>query len=624
MLVTSFGLQLLRSFIPGLAWYLRDTVGAGTLDLIPYAFGTFFLGFLAALLRRMLNDRLSLWICGAGLAILRLVEGFSNNPELDFWLAIGGVGLFLNFIPLFIGHTRALGESHHLRWSLGFGLGFAFDFAIRVIFGARDLSTVSGWIPLAITLLITILILWALWKEPRINSESPSDISGKNAVQLLAIGSIFTIQMLFLSSQGWFEQVTGIPYPGGYLAILVGYVVMVGGIVLANTRPRSIHPLITLILSLYLVYGTFSAESYGYQAVIYLFVGQFIMGWGLGIISKSNSRGNKPGLWRTTLATAGGMILFLAFSFAFYIGQDMALPIPRVSFPAIAGGIFGILVVLASFQTRTKINTTKQYSGIVLVSPLLLFPIIFWFIYGSGPKPITPDGYPVKVMDYNIHSAFNVDGSQDLEAIAKVIEDSGADIIGLHEVSRGRLMDGSADMPTWLANRLDMQMVFRGTDEPIWGNAILTRFPILESGWGELPKDGSLIKRGYLWAKIDIGEDQPLLVIVTHLHQIVEDPHVRLAQVPVLLEFWDGKNSSILMGDFNAKPDSEEISLLYLAGLLDSWLQAGDGPGYTVGSNYPFKRIDFIWHSPDLNTYETEVIQTQASDHMPVLVQIGK
>ena len=63
-LVIAFGLQMMRVFIPGLAWYLKDTVGIGTLSLIPYAFGTFFLGFLAPLLRRLLGDRGGLWVSG--------------------------------------------------------------------------------------------------------------------------------------------------------------------------------------------------------------------------------------------------------------------------------------------------------------------------------------------------------------------------------------------------------------------------------------------------------------------------------------------------------------------------------------------------------------------------------
>ena len=40
----------------------------------------------------------------------------------------------------------------------------------------------------------------------------------------------------------------------------------------------------------------------------------------------------------------------------------------------------------------------------------------------------------VKVMSYNIHHAVGEDNVLDLERIAKVIEDSDAEIIGLQEV----------------------------------------------------------------------------------------------------------------------------------------------------------------------------------------------
>lgn len=227
-------------------------------------------------------------------------------------------------------------------------------------------------------------------------------------------------------------------------------------------------------------------------------------------------------------------------------------------------------------------------------------------------------------MSYNIHSAYNVEGGQDLEAIASVIEESGADIIGLQEVSRTRLMDGGADMPSWLARRLDMEMVFAGTEEPIWGNAILSRFPILESGYQALPREGTLIGRGYLWAKIDVGEETPLLVVVTHLHQIVADSQVRLAQMPLILDFLEGKDQAVFLGDLNAFPDSPEIELVYEAGLVDGWLDAGEGEGLTNPSHDPVKRIDYLWYSPDLTAAEIVVIQTTASDHMPVsgLIQI--
>jgi len=55
------------------------------------------------------------------------------------------------------------------------------------------------------------------------------------------------------------------------------------------------------------------------------------------------------------------------------------------------------------------------------------------------------------------------------------------------------------------------------------------------------------------------------------------------------------------------------------AGLRDSWSDAGVGSGFTFSSGDPYQRIDWIWHSDDLVAVEAQVIQTQASDHLPVV-----
>jgi endonuclease/exonuclease/phosphatase family metal-dependent hydrolase len=226
-------------------------------------------------------------------------------------------------------------------------------------------------------------------------------------------------------------------------------------------------------------------------------------------------------------------------------------------------------------------------------------------------------------MTFNIHSAFGSLGRHDPEAIAQVIEDSGADVVALQEITRDRLLDGASDLVTWLSRRLDMPILFNGTEEPHWGNAVLSRLPVLAHGSGELPRDRALIGRGYTWAEIDIGADDPLLVINTHLHQIEEDHDIRLLQVPVLLEFWNGRPNVVLLGDLNAEPDAPEMALLADAGLVDSWLESGSGAGLTWTAADLQKRIDWIWHSADLNGSQVEVIQTLASDHLPVMVQIA-
>ena len=621
-LVITLGLQFIRAFIPGLAWYLRDTVAVGTLSLIPYAFGTFALGFLAPLIRRLTGTKAALWITAGGLALLRVAEQICGSPGIDLWLNIAGIGLFLNFLPIFIGCTRESSSNSSERWTHGLILGFAVDTGLRGIFGPRDLSTVGGFIPLAIIIILAGLIFWSLIMEPKPTPGLKGDADAKYSLGLMVIGSYMVLQLLYFQSSGWVEELAGLGFPLGFIIVMLGYLVATRGLELGYARPRLLHPLLAIGFGILLVAAVFNANQVAGFAILMLLIGQFFLGWGLAGIGLSNDLGIKQGLWRTTLAVTGGMVLFLALAFAYYLALDMALPIPRDSFPAIAAGILGILITAGSFQNRAKSAASWDHSGSIAAGILVLIPLACWILWRIPPETSQPNGFPVKVMTYNIHSGYNVDGSQDFEAIARVIEDSGADIIGLQEVSRGRLMDGAVDMTTWLSRRLEMQVLFLGTGEPTWGNALLSRYPIIESGEGNLPDEGSLLKRGYLWAAIDVGEDEPLYVIVTHLHHIVADSQVRMVQVPVILDFWDERDQTILLGDLNADPPTAEMKLIATAGMVDSWTGSGEGDGFTYYATDPYKRIDYLWISPDLEVLEIEVIQTPASDHLPVVAEL--
>ena len=619
ILVITFGLQFIRSFIPSLAWYLRDTAAVGTLSLIPYAFGTFLLGFLAPLIRRIAGARTAIWFTAGGLALVRIIEQICRTPGTDLWLNIAGIGLFLNFLPLFIGCTRESIANSSERWTYGLVLGFALDTGLRGIFGPRDLSTISGIVPLLIIVLLAGLIVWSLLQEPKPTPGLLCDPSRKSSLGLLVIGSYMVLQLLYFQSSGWVEEVAGIEFPLGFIIIMLGYLVAARGLGLGYAHPRLLHPLLAVGFGILLTYSVFSANHLGGWALLTLLLGQFFLGWGLAGIGLNNDLGIKKGLWRTTFTVNGGMVLFLTLSFAYYIALDMTLPIPRDSFPATAAGLVVILIAAGAFQNRARSNTDWDHSGSIAAGALVLIPLVCWAVWGKPPAPAQPAGFPVKVMTYNIHSGYNVDGGQDFEAIAQVIERSGADIVGLQEVSRGRLMDGSADMTAWLSRRLGMQVLFLGTEEPIWGNALLSRYPILDSGESDLPLEGTTMRRGYLWAKIDLGEEQPLLVIVTHLHHIEKDSQIRQVQVPVILDFWNNQSQTLLVGDLNAEPDSAEMVLIAKAGLIDSWLESGVGEGYSYYATDPYKRIDYLWSSPDLEVIDIEVIQTPASDHLPVV-----
>lgn len=156
-----------------------------------------------------------------------------------------------------------------------------------------------------------------------------------------------------------------------------------------------------------------------------------------------------------------------------------------------------------------------------------------------------------------------------------------------------------------------------------FGNALLTQFPILEQRTFVLPGLESGESRSLLYARLEtpFGE---LPVFVTHLNWKLHQGSVRLRQVRFIAErvaelapIRGPFLPPVLMGDFNADPDADEIR--YLRGLAvvdqesvffaDAWLYGADGSAgatfdrkndYARVAREPSRRIDYIFvRGPD-------------------------
>jgi len=225
-------------------------------------------------------------------------------------------------------------------------------------------------------------------------------------------------------------------------------------------------------------------------------------------------------------------------------------------------------------------------------------------------------------MDYNVHNGFNTAGRLNLEALATIIEGSGADVVGLQEISRGWLIWGGVDMLAWLSQRLDMPYVSGPTSDAQWGNAILSRYPIVSAETFPLPPDDVLLRRGTIVAEIDVGSGT-LTLIDTHFTHRGRDTAIREMQASELARAWDGAAATVIVGDMNATPDSDAMQILSDAGLINVAAEICTPPVHTSPADNPSRQIDYIWVSPDLGFSDCEIPPIPASDHLPVIATIA-
>jgi endonuclease/exonuclease/phosphatase family metal-dependent hydrolase len=77
----------------------------------------------------------------------------------------------------------------------------------------------------------------------------------------------------------------------------------------------------------------------------------------------------------------------------------------------------------------------------------------------------------------------------------------------------------------------------------------------------------------------------------------------------------------IICGDFNDPPSSYTYNRIS-SRLKDAFVEAGSGLGNTYNGIIPLLRIDYILHSPQLNSGQFRVIEENFSDHFPITCQL--
>lgn len=113
--------------------------------------------------------------------------------------------------------------------------------------------------------------------------------------------------------------------------------------------------------------------------------------------------------------------------------------------------------------------------------------------------------------------------------------------------------------------------------------------------------------------------DDEHLTEIKEISNVMRDAyHKRSAQVRKLnAEIKQSPYPVIVCGDFNDTPVSYAYRKMR-GDLIDAWLQAGRGAGYTYSGRLPSFRIDYIFHSDELVSHKFTRHRVEYSDHYPV------
>lgn len=251
------------------------------------------------------------------------------------------------------------------------------------------------------------------------------------------------------------------------------------------------------------------------------------------------------------------------------------------------------------------------------------------FLYGV-PIP------PMRVLVFNIHAGKDAKGIDNLQRVADVVKETNSDIVLLQEVDRFTTRSGKVDQVAILEKLTGYNSAFgktldyQGGD---YGIAVLSRWSILGDTLMHLPVNppqaragGSYEPRGALRASI-AGPGGAIHVINTHLDASRADSFRRQEIPQVLFIAAEMKKPGAIVlvgGDLNSEPKSEVLEMVGSAGWIDLWTKCGRGNALTYPQENPVKRIDYLLAQPPVKCTKASVLDTDASDHRPVLFEIQR
>jgi endonuclease/exonuclease/phosphatase family metal-dependent hydrolase len=235
-------------------------------------------------------------------------------------------------------------------------------------------------------------------------------------------------------------------------------------------------------------------------------------------------------------------------------------------------------------------------------------------------------GDKFRIVTYNVHKCVGVDRRLNPARIVSVLKEINADILALQEVLCVQGRDSQSDQAHFIAHELGFNYCMghnRKLKEGIYGNLVLSRFPLLESENHDISVAGRE-ERGCLRVDVGLGKESRLHVYNVHLGtSFIERRHqARKLIGESILSNSRRPGPRVMLGDFN------EWTRGLATRLLNEHFQSGDirlhlKRSRTYPGMLPIMHLDHIYFSDEALELEyAELYRSRAallaSDHLPI------
>src|SRR4029077_11893881 len=549
--------------------------GQSNTTLAIIATAVFATSFLSPIVGWRLGPKRSVGMSAALLGISTLIATVSRNNIADLALALVGLAGGMWWLGL-VHSSRPPERPSPLAVALP--IAFSADLVLRAAFRTVPLVDLNLALAAPLVLVAALVFLAAgvaamggarTWTRP--------DLRGSLA--LIALPALFLVAETGGTNGAQVALASGLglgpepPRATQLGMVLIGLGLAAGSLALSRRYQRGVAAAIALAAGAALLW-------YVHAPVVSL-VGGLVLAAGVFIAAATI-----PGAPLKVTGSPGGVTLALALGWLVFVGTAFGFYAFWAYLPAVYAAT--ALVAIGALFVAGGALPAWRALPIALVPIVVGVPLVALLL--TPPSPATKDPTNnFRVMTYNIHQGFNAGQVPSLDMLVDVISREAPDVLVLQEVVRGWMIDDQHDALSVLAERLGMPYVFGPNIGDLYGNAILSRFPMTDVKRVHFAVQPSPKHQPRGAVGVRIGG---VLIVTTHLDEIEDSSAIRQEQVRTILREWDGEKVAIIAGDMNAQPGDLEMGLFSEAGYGD----LAEPAGPTTRRTTPPTHIFPLWH----------------------------